>query len=69
MNKGAQQTFKLSFGMSQMAATHKNDTISNALAALADKIQKYGERFDPSLHLNPIEKKLLTYYKTHRDRI
>ena len=32
--------FQVSHGMSAMAATHKNDTISNALASLSDRLTR-----------------------------
>jgi len=58
--KFATENAKLSFGLSEMARTHKNDVIANALARLADKVASK-EMFDDK-KLSKVEKELLVYF-------
>lgn len=61
----SKQVFELSYGMSQMAAKHKNDMVSNALARVADKLQRKGETLRMS-DLDDIDKKLIAYYHANK---
>ena len=53
--------YELSHGMSAMAATHKNDTISNALASLSDRLTRLKDKGDLS-KLTDVDKRLIAYY-------
>lgn len=53
--------FQVSHGMSAMAATHKNDVMSNALAALSDKLVRMKDKQDLAT-LTDTEKDLISYY-------
>jgi len=53
--------FELSHGMSAMAATHKNDTISNALASLSDRLTRLKDKSELS-KLTAADKQLIAYY-------
>lgn len=59
------QVFELSYGMSQMAASHENDTISNALARVADKLQMKGEALKVA-DLTDIDRSIIAYYHAHK---
>jgi hypothetical protein len=49
-------------GMSAMAATHPNDTISNALARVSRKLESHGtSKFAPEL--TAIDMQVIQYYK------
>lgn len=57
--------FELSHGMSAMAATHKNDTISNALASLSDRLTRLKDKSD-LLKLTEVDKQLIAYYHLNK---
>ena len=58
------ELFKLSFGLSEMARTHRNDVICNALAELADRLpRRYA---NGKVFLTDLDKKLLLYYHQHK---
>jgi hypothetical protein len=63
--KFANKVGALSYGLSQMAQTHKNDVISNALAALADKLSSKGENLTTKM-LTDTEKQLIAYYHSNK---
>ena len=56
---------KICEGMSTMAATHKNDTISNALARVSRKIESIGTtKFAPVL--TDVDMKVIRFYLSHQ---
>lgn len=57
--------FKLSHGMSAMAASHKNDVISNALASLSDRLTRMKDKNDLS-KLTETDKQLIAYYHANK---
>jgi ArsR family metal-binding transcriptional regulator len=57
--------FELSHGMSAMAATHQNDTISNALASLSDRLTRLKDKGDLS-KLTEADKMLIKYYHQNK---
>ena len=57
--------FELSHGMSAMAATHKNDTISNALASLSDRLTRLKDKGD-LVKLTEADKMLIKYYHANK---
>jgi hypothetical protein len=57
--------FELSHGMSAMAATHTNDTISNALASLSDRLTRMKDKSD-LVKLTKADKMLITYYHQNK---
>ena len=57
--------FQLSQGMSAMAATHKNDTISNALASLSDRLTRLKDKSELS-KLTEVDKRLIAYYHLNK---
>lgn len=57
--------FQLSHGMSAMAATHKNDTISNALASLSDRLTRLKDKSELS-KLTEVDKRLIAYYHLNK---
>ena len=57
--------FELSHGMSAMAATHKNDTISNALASLSDRLTRLKDKSD-LVKLTEADKMLISYYHQNK---
>ena len=59
--------FTISFGMSEMAKTHKNDVISNALAALADRLTRIPDKTALAT-LTVADKSLIAYYHVNKDR-
>jgi hypothetical protein len=59
------QLFELTQGLSAMAETHPNDIISNALAALSDRLTRLGPQLKPSM-LTYAEKCTLAYYHAHK---
>lgn len=63
--KFANKVGALSFGLSEMAKSHKNDVISNALAALADKLASKGENLTTKM-LTTTEKQLIAYYHANK---
>jgi hypothetical protein len=54
----------ISQGMSEMAATHKNDTISNALARVSQKIDSIGGPF--SKQLTKEDMMVIAYYHQNK---
>ncbi len=58
--------FQLSHGMSAMAATHKNDVMSNALASLSDRLTRLKDKSELS-KLTELDKQLIAYY--HRNKV
>lgn len=52
----------MSYGMSNMAATHKDDMISNALARVSQKLESYGKAFAPTLTNEDF--KVIQYYRS-----
>jgi hypothetical protein len=63
--KFANKVAALSYGLSEMAKTHKNDVISNAMAALADKLANKGEALTTKM-LTETEKQLIVYYHANK---
>lgn len=57
--------FQLSHGMSAMAASHKNDTISNALASLSDRLTRLKDKSELS-KLTEVDKRLIAYYHLNK---
>ncbi len=57
--------FELSHGMSAMAATYKNDTISNALAALSDRLTRFKDKSDLA-KLTETDKMLIAFYHQNK---
>lgn len=57
--------FELSHGMSAMAASHQNDTISNALASLSDRLTRLKDKGDLS-KLTEADKMLIKYYHANK---
>lgn len=57
--------FQLSHGMSAMAATHRNDTISNALASLSDRLTRLKDKSELS-KLTEVDKRLIAYYHLNK---
>jgi len=58
---------RLMFGMSQMARTHPNDVISNALARTAYKLESYGTAF-----ASPLDEKdrlAIKFYQANKDGV
>lgn len=56
---------KICEGMSNMAASHKNDTISNALARVSRKIESVGTtKFAPAL--TDIDMKVIRFYLSQK---
>lgn len=54
-------------GMSAMAATHPNDTISNALSRVSRKIESLGaSKFSPKL--DKIDMDIIQYYLKMRNK-
>lgn len=59
------QLMSLCEGMSNMAATHKNDTISNALARVSRKIESLGtSKFSPKL--DEVDLQVVKFYLANR---
>ncbi len=58
--------FQLSHGMSAMAATHKNDVMSNALASLSDRLTRLKDKSELS-KLTELDKQLIAYY--HKNKV
>ncbi len=58
--------FQLSHGMSAMAATHKNDVMSNALASLSDRLTRLKDKGELS-KLTELDKQLIAYY--HKNKV
>lgn len=56
---------ELSHGMSAMAAKHKNDVISNALASLSDRLTHVKDKRDLS-KLTTVDKQLIVYYHLNK---
>lgn len=54
----------LSYELSDFAAKHPNDLISNALSRLSQKVDKYGDTF--YTNLNETEKKVLSYFMKNK---
>jgi hypothetical protein len=60
-----QKLLTLCDGMSNMAATHPNDTISNALARVSRKIESIGtSKFAPEL--DDLDMKVVQFYLTNK---
>lgn len=57
--------FTVSFGMSEMAKTHKNDVISNALASLSDRLTRIPDKVALA-KLSQIDRDLITYYHANK---
>lgn len=57
--------FELSHGMSAMAATHQNDTISNALASLSDRLTRLKDKSELS-KLTNADAMLIKYYHANK---
>jgi hypothetical protein len=57
--------YQVSHGMSAMAATHKNDTISNALASLSDRLTRMKDKGELS-KLTAADKQLIAYYHANK---
>jgi hypothetical protein len=57
--------FQVSHGMSAMAATHKNDTISNALASLSDRLTRLKDQRELA-KLSEADKQLIAYYHANK---
>lgn len=57
--------FEISHGMSAMAATHKNDMISNALASLSDRLTRLKDKSE-LLKLTEVDKQLIAYYHANK---
>jgi predicted HTH transcriptional regulator len=56
----------LSIGIAEMAASHKNDTISNELNRVSAQIEKYGIGF--ARIMTDADKALIRYYHQHKPR-
>lgn len=56
----------IAYELSEMAAKHPNNTISNALAALSTKIESLGKPF--AEQLNDMDLKVLAYYRTEKKK-
>lgn len=54
----------MSYGMSNMAATHKDDRISNALARVSQKLESYGKAFASELTEQDFQ--VIHYYRAHQ---
>lgn len=54
----------MSYGMSNMAAKHKDDMISNALARVSQKLESYGKSFAPALTKEDFQ--VIQYYRAHQ---
>jgi hypothetical protein len=61
----ANQVAMLSHGLSEMAKTHSNDIISNAMAALADKLNVKGDSLTTKM-LTYSEKMVIAYYHANK---
>ena len=61
----ANQVAHLSHGLSEMAKTHHNDVISNAMAALADKLSAKGASLTTKM-LTYSEKMVIAYYHANK---
>jgi hypothetical protein len=61
----ANQVAYLSHGLSEMAKTHHNDVISNAMAALADKLNVKGASLTTKM-LTSTEKMVIAYYHANK---
>jgi hypothetical protein len=60
-----QKLLALCDGMSNMAATHPNDTIANALARVSRKIESIGtSKFAPEL--DDLDMKVVQFYLTNK---
>lgn len=59
------ELFSLTYSMSEMAAKHKNDVISNALAATAHKLTELGLRVKMS-DLTDIDKTVIRYFHANK---
>lgn len=59
--------FQVSHGMSEMAAKHKNDIISNALASLSDRLTRMKDKRELA-NLSDADKQLIVYYHTNKDK-
>ena len=57
--------FELSHGMSAMAAVHKNDTISNALASLSDRLTRLKDKSELK-KLTEADRALIVYYHANK---
>lgn len=60
--------YELSHGMSNMAASHPNDVISNALASLSDRLTRVHDKRDLA-KLSDIDKQLITYYHANKGKV
>jgi hypothetical protein len=60
--------FQVSHGMSAMAAKHPNDTISNALASLSDRLTRMKDQRELG-KLTDADKQLITYYNMNKGKI
>lgn len=56
---------KIAYGMSEMARTHKNDTIANNLARVSEKVAAYGASWagEP---LNKTDMIVIKYYLANK---
>ena len=65
MQINGSNTAKIAYGMSEMARTHKNDTIANNLARVSEKVAAIGASWagDP---LNDIDKLVIKYYLANK---
>jgi hypothetical protein len=61
----ANQVAHLSHELSEMAKTHHNDVISNAMAALADKLNVKGASLTTKM-LTSTEKMVIAYYHANK---
>ena len=57
----------LSHGMSEMAASHKNDMISNALSRVSQKLESLGTPF--ARKLTEEDKAVIVYYHTEKKKM
>ena len=58
---------KISYDMANMAAKHKNDTISLALSRTAEKISGLGNPFTPKL--DKTDNMVIKFYLANRDKV
>lgn len=52
----------LAFGMAEMAATHSNHDIANALSRVSQKLESYGAPFAQSL--TALDKQVIAFYNS-----
>jgi len=62
MNKNIYAT--VAYGMSEMAATYPNDMISNALARVSRKLERYGTPFAEPL--DDLDKDVIRFYNNQK---